>query len=57
MGPRPVILPGFRAYHWWESLLNNQAIRRARPFLDEHEHVRILDFDYDVRLPDRALSA
>ncbi len=49
-----VILPGFRAHHWWESLLHNQAIRRLRPFLDEHESVRILDFDYDVREPDRA---
>lgn len=49
-----VILPGFRAHHWWESLLHNQAIRRLRPFLDEHEGVRILDFDYDVRQPDRA---
>ncbi len=52
--PITVILPGFRAYHWWESLLHNQAIRRLRPFLDEHENVRILDFDYDVRVPDRA---
>jgi hypothetical protein len=32
-------------------------IRRLRPFLDEHENVRILDFDYDVRLPDRAPPA
>ncbi|HEY5625489.1 MAG TPA: APC family permease [Dehalococcoidia bacterium] len=52
--PITVILPGFRAHHWWESLLHNQAIRRLRPFLDEHESVRILDFDYDVREPDRA---
>ena len=50
--PITVILPGFRAHHWWESLLHNQAIRRLRPFLDEHESVRILDFDYDVRVPD-----
>ncbi|MCZ6507256.1 MAG: APC family permease [Acidobacteria bacterium] len=55
--PITVILPGFRAHHWWESLLHNQAIRRLRPFLDEHENVRILDFDYDVRLPDRAPPA
>ena len=52
--PITVILPGFRAHHWWESLLHNQAIRRLRPFLDEHENVRILDFDYDVRVHDRA---
>ena len=52
--PITVILPGFRAHHWWESLLHNQAIRRLRPFLDEHENVRILDFDYDVRVPERA---
>jgi len=52
--PITVVLPGFRAHHWWESLLHNQAIRRLRPFLDEHENVRILDFDYDVRVPDRA---
>jgi hypothetical protein len=46
-----VILPGFKAHHWWESLLHNQAVRRLRPFLDEHELVRIVDFDYDVRAP------
>ncbi|MCH8200760.1 MAG: hypothetical protein IIB85_02435 [Chloroflexi bacterium] len=54
--PITVILPGFRAHHWWESLLHNQAIRRLRPFLDEHKNVRILDFDYDVRVPDRTPS-
>ena len=54
--PITVILPGFRAHHWWESLLHNQAIRRLRPFLAEHKNVRILDFDYDVRVPDRTPS-
>lgn len=49
--PITVILPGFRAHHWWESLLHNQAIRRLRPFLDDHEGIRLLDFDYDVREP------
>jgi amino acid transporter len=43
-----VILPGFKARHWWESLLHNQAIRRLRPFLEEHEDVEIVDFEYDV---------
>jgi amino acid transporter len=43
-----VILPGFKAHHWWERLLHNQAIRRLRPFLDEDERVRVVDFDYDV---------
>jgi amino acid transporter len=52
--PITVVLPGFRAHHWWESILHNQAIRRLRPFLDEHESVRIVDFDYDVRHPAQA---
>jgi len=43
-----VILPGFKAHHWWESLLHNQAIRRLRPFLEEDERIRVVDFDYDV---------
>ena len=54
--PRP-LLPGFLVYHWWESLLHNQAIHRLQPFLDEHENIRIVDFDYDVRLPDWAPPA
>jgi hypothetical protein len=44
-----VILPGFKAHHWWESFLHNRAIRRLRPFLEEHEDVRVVEFDYDVR--------
>ena len=43
-----VILPSFKARHWWESLLHNRAIRRLRPFLEEHEDVEIVDFEYDV---------
>jgi hypothetical protein len=46
-----VVLPGFKAHHWWERLLHNQAIRRLRPFLAEFPDVRVLDFDYDVRSP------
>jgi hypothetical protein len=44
-----VVLPGFKAHHWWERLLHNQAIRRLRPFLEAHEAIRVVDFDYDVR--------
>jgi hypothetical protein len=43
-----VILPGFKAHHWWESRLHNQAIRGLRPFLEEDERIRVVDFDYDV---------
>jgi amino acid transporter len=43
-----VILPGFRAHHWWESLLHNRAIRRLKPYLAPFESVRIIDFLYDV---------
>jgi len=46
-----VILPGFKAHHWWESLLHNQAIRRLRPYLEGHNAVRVVEFDYDVRRP------
>ncbi|HUF54451.1 MAG TPA: APC family permease [Dehalococcoidia bacterium] len=46
-----VVLPGFKAYHWWEGLLHNQAIRRLRPFLEAHEAIRVVDFDFDVRDP------
>ena len=44
-----VILPGFKARHWWERLLHNQAIRRLRPFLDDDPSIRIVEFDYDPR--------
>jgi hypothetical protein len=47
-----VVLPGFKARHWWEAALHNQAVRRLRPFLEEHEAVRVVDFDYDVRTDD-----
>ena len=43
-----VILPGFKAHHWWENALHNQAIRRLRPFLQNRERVRVVDFLYDV---------
>jgi amino acid transporter len=46
-----VILPGFKAHHWWEAFLHNRAVRRLRPFLEEHPAIRIVDFDYDVRGP------
>lgn len=42
------VLPGFKAHHWWESLLHNQAVRRLRPFLAAYPNVRVLNFDYDV---------
>lgn len=44
-----VVLPAFKARHWWERLLHNQAIRRLRPYLEEHEAVRVVEFDYDIR--------
>ena len=43
-----VILPGFKAHHWWERLLHNQAIRRLRPFLEGDERITVVEFDYDV---------
>ncbi|MEK7248006.1 MAG: APC family permease, partial [Chloroflexota bacterium] len=49
-----VILPAFRAHHWYERLLHNQAIRRLRPFLDDYPTVDIVEFDYDVRHPEHA---
>ena len=43
-----VILPGFKAHHWWERLLHNQAVRRLRPLLEADGHITVVDFDYDV---------
>ncbi len=43
-----VILPGFKAHHWWESLLHNQAVRRLKPFLEGDERITVVEFDYDV---------
>jgi amino acid transporter len=43
-----VILPAFKAHHWYERILHNQAIRRLKPFLAETPEVRIVEFDYDV---------
>ncbi|MDP9180895.1 MAG: APC family permease [Chloroflexota bacterium] len=43
-----VILPGFKAHHWWESLLHNRAIRRLKPFLAQYPNIRVVDFMYDV---------
>ena len=43
-----VILPGFKAHHWWESLLHNRAIRRLKPYLAQFPNVRIVDYLYDV---------
>ena len=43
-----VVLPGFKAHHWWESLLHNRAIRRLKPYLAAYPGVRVIDFDYDV---------
>lgn len=49
-----VILPAFKAHHWYERLLHNQAIRRLKPFLDDYPTVDIVAFDYDVRHPEHA---
>jgi hypothetical protein len=43
-----VILPGFKAHHWWESVLHNRAIRRLRPYLEGTEGVRVVEYDFDV---------
>jgi amino acid transporter len=43
-----VILPGFKAHHWWESLLHNRAIRRLKPFLAAYPNIRVVDFMYDL---------
>ena len=44
-----VILPGFKAHHWWESLLHNRAIGRLKPFLAQYPNIRVVDFMYDVQ--------
>jgi hypothetical protein len=46
-----VILPAFKAHHWWENALHNRAIRRLLPFLDDYPNVDVVEFDYDVRAP------
>jgi amino acid transporter len=51
-----VILPGFKAHHWWERLLHNQAVRRLRPLLEEDERITVVDFDYDVSRDENAPS-
>lgn len=43
-----VIIPAFKAHHWWESLLHNRAIAGLRPFLEEEENVRVVEFLYGV---------
>jgi amino acid transporter len=43
-----VILPAFKAHHWYERIMHNQAIRRLKPFLAETPEVRVVEFDYDV---------
>jgi hypothetical protein len=43
-----VIIPAFKAHHWWESLLHNRAISGLRPFLKQEENVRVVEFVYDV---------
>lgn len=47
-----VILPAFKAHHWYERILHNQAIRRLRPFLDDYPGLDVVEFDYDVRHPE-----
>lgn len=42
------ILPGFKAHHWWERILHNQAIRGLKPYLEENPRVRVVEFSYDV---------
>jgi hypothetical protein len=43
-----VILPTFVARHWWERLLHNRDVLRLRPFLKEHEGIRVVDFPYGL---------
>lgn len=43
-----VILPAFKAHHWYERLLHNQAISNLKPFLDDLPEVRVVEFDHDV---------
>jgi amino acid transporter len=51
-----VILPAFKAHHWYERVLHNQAIRRLKPFLDDYPNVNVVEFDYDVRRKDGAAT-
>ena len=43
-----VVLPSFKARHWYEWILHNQAIRRLRPFLAATPDLNAVEFDYDV---------
>lgn len=43
-----VILPAFKAHHWWERLLHNQAIRGLKPYLEHNPRVRVVEFSYEV---------
>jgi amino acid transporter len=43
-----VIIPAFKAHHWWESILHNRAISGLRPFLEDDENVRVVEFEYGV---------
>lgn len=49
-----VILPVFKAHHWYERILHNQAIRRLRPLLEHYKAmgVNVIDYDFDVRRHD-----
>ncbi len=44
-----VILPAFKAHHWYERVLHNQAIRRLKPFVEDYPNVDVVEFDYDVQ--------
>lgn len=43
-----IILPTFRAKHWWERILHNRDVLRLRPFLKEREGIRVVDFPYGL---------
>jgi amino acid transporter len=44
-----IILPSFVVEHWWERILHNRDVLRLRPFLKEHESLRVVDFPYRIK--------
>lgn len=44
-----VVLPGFKAHHWWERALHNRDVMRLKPYLEKRPRVRVMDFRYELQ--------
>jgi amino acid transporter len=44
-----VVLPGFKAKHWWERALHNRDVMRLKPYLEKRPRVRVVDFRYELQ--------